>query len=127
MFRISNIRTFEFASKMDHRVEKIESLMKEVLAQMIARDFCADRETLISITKVKASGNLQEAKVFVSVLPDQKQRQVVAALENQVWEFQKALDRKLKMRPVPKIIFIADQNPFQAQQVETLLEQLKKS
>ncbi len=101
--------------------------MKEVLAQMIARDFCADRETLISITKVKASGNLQEAKVFVSVLPDQKQRQVVAALENQVWEFQKALDRKLKMRPVPKIIFIADQNPFQAQQVETLLEQLKKS
>ena len=36
-------------------------------------------------------------------------------------------DGVMRMRPVPKIIFIADQNPFQAQQVETLLEQLKKS
>jgi len=110
---------------MNRRIEKIESLMQSVLAQMIARDFAVSRETIISITKVKASGNLQEAKVYISVLPDEKRDLVVNALEKEVIFFQRALNRKLRMRPVPKIIFVADANPAQAQQVETILENLK--
>ena len=112
---------------MDRRIEKIESLMQSVLAEMIARDFAVSRETIISITKVKASGNLQEAKVYISVLPDEKRGLVVNALEREVIFFQKALNRKLRMRPVPKIIFVPDANPAQAQQVETILEELKDS
>jgi ribosome-binding factor A len=112
---------------MDHRTEKIESLMQTVLAELIERDFCTTRETIISITKVKISGNQQEAKVYVSVLPDQKLKAVVNAMEREIVFFQRSLNRKLKIRPVPKIIFVADANPAQAQQVETILEELKKS
>jgi ribosome-binding factor A len=112
---------------MDHRAEKIESLMQTVLAELIAQDFQASRETIISVTKVKLSGNQQEAKVYISVLPDQKRELVVNALEKEVIFFQRTLNKKLRIRPVPKIIFIPDANPAQAQQVETLLEQLKKS
>jgi len=112
---------------MDHRIEKIEALIQTILAEMIARDFRTSRETIISVTKVKASGNLQEAKVYISVLPDQKRDQVVHALEREAAFLQKTLNRKLRMRPVPKIIFVADANPAQAQQVETILEELKQS
>jgi len=99
--------------------------MQSVLAELIARDFSASRDTLITVTRVKASGNLQEAKVYISVLPDQKRDLVVNALEKEIVFFQKTLNRKLRMRPVPKIIFVPDTNPAQAQQVEMLLEELK--
>jgi ribosome-binding factor A len=111
----------------DHRIEKIEALIQDILAEMIARDFSVSRETLITITKVKASGNLQEAKVYVSVLPDRERTKIVASMERNAWVFQSALNKKLRMRPVPKIIFMPDANPAQAQQVETILEQLKQS
>jgi ribosome-binding factor A len=110
-----------------HRIEKIESLMLQTLGQMIEREFAPPAGALVSLTKVAASGNLQEAKVYVSVIPDRELDAVVAKLEKIVWEFQQELNKKLKMRPVPKIIFVADRQPAQAQEVETILEQLKKS
>ncbi len=110
---------------MDHRIEKIEALMQSLLAESIARDFCTSREIIISVTKVKASGNLQEAKVYISVLPDRIREQTVVKLERNARFFQSMLNKKLRMRPVPKIIFVPDANPAQAQQVETILEKLK--
>jgi ribosome-binding factor A len=112
---------------MDHRIEKIEALMQNLLAELIAKDFITTREIIISITKVKASGNLQEAKVYVSVLPDQFREQTVDKLSRNAWSLQASLNKKLRMRPVPKIIFVADAQPEKAQQVETLLEKLKRS
>jgi len=112
---------------MDRRIEKIEALMQTLLAELIAKDFATTREIIISITKVKASGNLQEAKVYVSVLPDQFREQTVAMLGRSARFLQASLNKKLRMRPVPKIIFVADATPERAQQVETLLEELKNS
>jgi len=111
----------------DHRIEKIEALIQNVLGELIVKDFCTSREIIISITKVKASGNLQEAKVYISVLPDQKRELTVAKLSRSAHYFQGILNKKLRMRPVPKIIFVADAQPEIAQRVETILEKLKES
>jgi ribosome-binding factor A len=110
-----------------HRIEKINSLVQNIVAQAIARDFCPPAQTIVSLTKVSASGNLQEAKVYISVLPDRQRAPVVAQLERNVAFFQDILNKKMRTRPVPKIIFVPDANPAQAQEVEVILEQLKKS
>jgi len=109
----------------DHRIEQINSLIQQVLAELIARDFSVSRETIISVTKVSASGNLQLAKAYISVLPDCQREKIVAGLNHNIHFFQSILNKKLRMRPVPKITFIPDANPAQAQEVETILEQLK--
>ena len=110
----------------NYRIEKVNALIQEVLAELIAREFCESREVIISLTRVDASGNLQEAKVYVSVLPDQKQKSILGALNKRVQFFQAVLNRKLNMRPVPRIIFVADSKPQDAQAVETILEGLKE-
>jgi len=92
---------------------------------LIEKDFCVTRDVLISLTRVECSGNLQEAKVFISVLPDWEQKNIVSILEKNAWQFQEKLNKKLRMRPVPKIIFIGDILPGQAQEVEIILERLK--
>jgi len=108
-----------------HRIEKVNSLMQNTLAELIAKDFCAPTGTIVSLTKVDANGNLQEARVYISVLPDREREKVVADLERNARFYQSILNKKLRMRPVPKIIFVADNQPEIAQQVETILEELK--
>lgn len=112
---------------MDHRVEKVESLMHQVLGAIIQREFAPPEDALVSLTKVSVSGNLQEAKVYVSVIPDINADTVLRQLSRGIRFFQSAVNKKLKMRPVPKIIFVPDRQSRQAQNVETILEQLKKS
>jgi ribosome-binding factor A len=111
----------------DYRIDQVNNLMQKILAELIEKDFCASRDVLISLTRVECSGNLQEAKVFISVLPDKERENIVSILERDAWQFQEKLNKKLRMRPVPKIIFIGDNLPEQAQEVETILQQLKDS
>ena len=111
----------------EYRVEQIANLMQKLLAEMIEKDFCMTRDKLISVTKVCPSGNLQEAKVYISVLPDKEQKTVMEDLWRNVASFQETLNKKLRMRPVPKIIFESDSQPREAQEVETILEELKQS
>jgi len=111
----------------NYRIDQINNVLQKVLAEMIAKDFCSSRDSLVSLTRVECSGNLQEAKVFISVLPDQKRDATVASLNRGIHFFQEKVNKKLKMRPVPRIFFVGDSKPEEAQQVETLLEQLKES
>ena len=111
----------------DYRIDQINNLMQKILAEMIEKDFCASRNVLVSLIRVECSGNLQEAKVFISVIPDKERENIVSILEKNAWQFQEKLNRKLRMRPVPKIIFVGDELPEQAQEVETILEKLKDS
>ena len=112
---------------MAHRIEKIDNLIQEILAQTIAKDFCVSREMIISVTRVIASGNLQEAKVYISVLPDRGRERIVFALNKEIIFFQNILNKKLRMRPVPRIVFVSDVKPEEAQKVEELLEQIKEN
>ena len=111
----------------NYRIEQVNNLVQKVLAELVEKDFCVSRNVLVSLTRVECSGNLQEAKVFVSVLPDRERENIVETLEKNAWQFQEKLNKKLKMRPVPKIIFIGDRTPQEAQEVETILEHLKGS
>lgn len=112
---------------LDYRIDKINNLLQKILAELIEKDFCVSRNVLISLTRVECSGNLQEAKVFISVIPDKEREDIVSVLEKNAWQFQEKLNKKLRMRPVPKIIFVGDDLPEQAQEVETILEKLKDS
>jgi len=111
----------------NYRIEKINNLMQKLLAEFIAKDFCTPHNSLASLTRVECSGNLQEAKVYISVIPDRDRDYVVAGLNRGAHFFQEQLNKKLRMRPVPRIAFFGDDKPETAQQVETLLEKLKES
>lgn len=110
-----------------HRIEKVSNLIQEVLGEIISREFTPPEGAIVSLTGVSVSGNLQEAKVYISAIPDGKCPEIVSQLEKNVRFFQEGLNKKLRMRPVPKITFLADKQPQIAQEVETILEKIKES
>jgi ribosome-binding factor A len=108
------------------RVERINTLIQSFLASHIQKEFCNTRDIIICVTRVETSENVQEAKVFVSAFPTETRAGVVRDLNSSIRTFQDELNKGLKMRPVPRIWFVEDKKPEAAQEVETILEQIKQ-
>ena len=111
---------------MNDRVIKINELMKRELGQIILREVEMPEKAVVTLTRVVASGNLQQAKVYISVVPDEKAREVLKVLGQNVFAIQQVLNRKLKMRPVPKILWVLEKATAEAQRIEELLDQIRK-
>lgn len=111
---------------MINRIEKINSLLEHEISKILLRDFAFSPEILVTLTRVECSGNLIEAKVFVSVYPDQKADGILRALQKSVYDVQYKINRTLRQRPIPKIRFVKDKVLVTAGKVEELLSQLKK-
>ena len=85
-----------------NRIDKINSLLKHEISKIILREFYF-AGIMITLTRVEASGNLIEAKVFISAYPDGKLDEIIESLNKNVSKIQREINEKLKMRPVPKI------------------------
>lgn len=105
------------------RIEKIENLLREVVAGIVARDLAFPAGVLVTVTRVTVSEDLFYATVFVSILAsdaasESLAREQLAAAAKSV---QRAVNRKLRMRPVPRITFAIDQNEKRRERIEKLL------
>ena len=110
---------------MTERIAKVNSLLEHEISQILLRDF-SFQESLITLTHVSATPNLIEARAYISVMPEEKADKVVEILNKGVRDIQQKINKKLNMRPIPKIIFVKDEKVKEAARVEELLSKLKK-
>jgi ribosome-binding factor A len=111
---------------MSKRILKINELIKEQLGQIILRKVEFPRDVLVTITRVETSSNLAETFIFVSVMPNSKSKKIQSILNHHIYDLQKEIDHRLRMRPIPKIIFCEETEVCQAARVEELLEKINK-
>jgi ribosome-binding factor A len=110
---------------MSNRIEKVNSLLEREIGKIISRQVVFPNNAMVTLTHVAATPNLIEAKVFISVLPEIKFSQVLKILNSEIFNIQQKINKKLNMRPIPRIIFLQDKSTSQAGRIEELLSQLK--
>lgn len=110
---------------MSNRIEKVNSLLEQEIGKIILKDFNFEG-AMVTLTHVDAAANLIEAKVYISVFPEDKSEEVLKILGKEVYDIQQKINKKLNMRPIPKIIFVKDKKIEEAAKIESLLEGLKK-
>ena len=112
---------------MTKRIPRVNKLIKKELSQILLREVEFPSGVLVTITRVEASSNLGEAKIYVSVMPEHLISRVFQILNRQIYEIQQALNKRLKMRPVPRIRFIQELKAKEAGRIEELLEKIKEN
>ncbi len=108
-----------------NRIDKVNSLLEHEIGNIILKDFHF-AEILVTLTHVDTTANLIEARAYISVLPEDNADKVVATLNKGVRSVQQQINKKLNMRPIPKIMFLKDENIKEAARIESLLAKLKK-
>ena len=49
---------------------------------------------------------MQHAKIYVTIIPEERSQQALAVLSKNIFEIQQKLNKRLVMRPIPKIEFV---------------------
>ncbi|MFA9477210.1 30S ribosome-binding factor RbfA [Phycisphaerales bacterium AB-hyl4] len=96
---------------MSHRIAQIESTLKRVIADVLHRRISDPRiEGMISITRVKVSPDLHNAFVYVSVLPEAKQKTTLAGLRHASRHIHSFVKKGVALRAVPHLDFRLDES-----------------
>lgn len=111
---------------MRRRILKVNQLIKTELGQIIRREMSFPAEVLVTITRVQTSPDLSNTKIYISVFPEGKTKEVFHLLNKEIFTLQQFLNKRLEMRRVPKIKFLKEEKTKIAGEVEAILEKLKK-
>ena len=107
------------------RIPQVNQLIKKELGQILLREGEFSKNVLVTITRVETSRNLIDTRVYVSVLPENQSQGIFEILNRRIFHIQQLLNRRLRMRPIPKIMFVGERETAQASRIEQLLEEIK--
>ena len=93
-----------------HRPAKMASLVRNIVGEAIAHQLNDPRiSPMASVTRVEISGDLQIAKVYVSVLGSESEsRKTLEGLGHATGHIQRLLSKRLHARHCPEIRFLTD-------------------
>jgi len=107
------------------RIRQVNQLIKKELGQIILREGGFSNNILVTLTRVETTPNLIDARVYISVLPENQSQSILKILNRRIFRLQQLLNRRLRMRPIPKIAFIEETGTIQAGKIEQLLQEIK--
>ena len=91
------------------RVARVAALIKREVSQMLFSEIKDDRvgAGMVSITDVDVSGDLQHAKIFVSIYgTDEAKAETMAGLKSSTHYVRKELGSRMKLRRTPTVQFL---------------------
>lgn len=110
---------------MSRRIERVNKLIRDEVSGLILKDLDFSRDTMVTVTGVETSSDLTQTKVRVSIIPFLKSEKILKILNSQIFNIQKSLDKKLKMKIVPKIRFELDESGERVNRIEQLLKKVQ--
>ena len=104
------------------RMRRINELMREVIGAAIS-ELEDPRIGFVTVTSVETSPDLRAAKVYVSVLGSEDEREAtLAGLRSSHGVLQATIAAEMRMKRTPTLTFHYDETPEQGMRISRLLE-----
>lgn len=107
------------------RTDRVEELLKEEIA-VILREVKDPRVGFVTVMDVEVSPDLRHAKVFVSVLGDEEEKQeTMKALENASGFVRARVGEGVTLKFLPRLRFVLDRTMEKAARIEELIHEMR--
>jgi ribosome-binding factor A len=107
------------------RVGRVEQEVQKTIAQYLISGFRHPLQGLVTVSKVIMPGDLRTAKVYISVLGSEEQKEsTLEVLRAKAGEVQKYVGDQLRMRYCPKLSFFPDHTTEQIMKIEQILGEI---
>jgi len=109
------------------RVDRLNSLLKEVIAEVIRRDVHNPLvDEFVTVSRVDISKDLRHAKVYISMFGDAKRKeQTIEALQQAGGFIGITTAKKVVMRFFPTLTFKIDDTVDKQMRIDELLTQIR--
>jgi ribosome-binding factor A len=108
---------------MAERMRRVNEAVREVVSARIAEGLRDPRIGFVTVTAVETSPDLRHARVWVSVLGDEHEREeTLAGLASAHGVLQGAVGTELRMKRTPTLEFVFDESVDRGMRITELLE-----
>ena len=114
----------------NRRVSRVSSLIKREVSQMLLFDIKDDRvgAGMVSVTDVDLSGDLQHAKIFVSIYGTEEAKlETMQGLKSSEGYVRRELAKRIRLRRAPEVTFFEDRAIERGDKMLHLLNQIKET
>lgn len=104
------------------RVEKVQELMKQEVSEIVLRELKDPRIGFVTVTEVKCTADLREAKIYVSVMgSDDQVKNTLAGLKSSMGFIRREIGRRIRLRFTPEISLALDKSLDYSAHIQELL------
>jgi len=109
-----------------HRLARVAEAIREVASETILYELRDPRVKMVTVTRAEVSGDLQHAKVYVSVMgSEQEQKLCMHGLRHAAGFLQSKLAKRLQPRFTPLLTFVLDRGVKNSIEVSRLINEAK--
>ena len=109
------------------RPERVADILREEISQIVGYELEDPRLTMVTVTDVRISDNLRDARVFVMIAGNEEEhRQALGALQHAAPYVRKQLGLSLNLPRTPEIHFVRDVIEEKGERVDQLLHEIEK-
>lgn len=111
------------------RQKQIGGLIQEEINAIFQRlGFSFVNNSMVSVSSVKITPDLLEARIYVSIYNAQDKKEVLKKIEERHWEIKKELAGRVKqqLRRIPELKFFLDDTLDQVFKMEELFNKIKE-
>ena len=107
------------------RVEKLQELMKQEISDIIFHELKDPRIGFVTVTSVACTEDLREAKIYVSVMGDEKKaRDTLNGLNSSLGFVRREIGKRIRLRFTPEISFALDTSLSYSDHIQRLLNEI---
>jgi ribosome-binding factor A len=111
---------------MSQRPTRVGEQIREDLTELLTREVHDPGIGFLTITHVRVTPDLHQARVYYTTLGDQKARRESArALERAAPFLRRQLGRRLRLRHTPELEFFFDESIERHDRIEQILQQIQ--
>lgn len=93
------------------RIDRISEEVRREVDAIIREELHDPRISgTFSVTRAEVTGDLRYAKIYISVLEDDRRDDLISALKNAKGYIRHALGKRMIIRYTPELIFVSDKN-----------------
>ena len=108
-----------------NRISRINEELQRELSDLIrALKDPRVQQSMVSVTKVEATGDLRYAKVYISVLDKDKARETLKGLKSAGGFLRREIAGRLQLRYTPELVFVEDDSIAYGARMFDLLKSL---
>ena len=111
---------------MSQRIERINELVRQELGRFIMREVELPENSLVTITRVETTPDMKNAKVYVTILPDNLRGTILELLRKNNRQLHELLKAEIENKIVPNFNFLIDDQEVYANKIDRILDEIRK-
>lgn len=109
---------------MSIKIERIASQMIKEISYILATEVKDSDIRFVTVTDVKVTNDLSFAKVYVTMLIDNKREETMSALKSAASFIRKELASRLEIRHIPELEFVYDESIEYGKKIENIIDEI---